>query len=333
MKNKFLASVADVFIYDQADNLFAYGKTLLDSSITQSIQSSSIFGGKQSQKLFTYKYQKELQIAISDAAFNLEFIALQSNAKFENGMSEYYTTTLVDFAGDTATLPAEVTATSVDVQLPKGGFMKANVIDGSVTVPGLGDSKDVVVSYVTQKAMDTLAISGTKFPTASKVVLNADIFTDEDGKVEELQIVIPKFTPDGALDLQLTHDGVSNTPLAGTSSVDARGNHAYFQLVPVEGAGGTGEAGATSYLELAASPNVISVAVDAQAPALTVYGVRGGVYGVALVQPSEITYTVEDPLVASVDANGIITGLAVGTTIITLTVGNASDIVRVTVTA
>lgn len=329
MKNKFLASVADVLIYDQQDNLFAYGKTLIDSSLTQSIQSSSIFGGKQSQKLYTYDYQKELQIAISDAAFNVEFLALQSNAKFEQEMSAYYQSVVLDFTANVATLPATLNPmpTTVDVQLPTGGFIKAAVVDGAVTVGTLGDAKDVTVAFVTQKLMDTMAISGTKFPTAAKIVLNADIFTDEDGKVQELQIVVPKFKPDGALDLQLTHDGVSNTPLAGSSSVDARGNHAYFSLVDVEGAGG---GATTSYLELAASPHIINLAVDGEITPV-VYGVRGGVFGVAVVPGNQIAYFVADPLVAEVSAEGVIKGLAAGTTIIRMEVGAAQDIVQVTV--
>lgn len=325
MKNKFLASVADVKIYDQQDNLFAYGKTLIDSSLTQSIQSSSVFGGKQSQKLYTYDYQKELQIAISDAAFNVEFIALQSNAKFEQELADYYQTTLVNFTANVATLDSSITATKVDVQLPGGGFIKVDVVANEITVPNMGDAKDVTVAYVTEKLMDTMAISGTKFPTAAKIVLNADIMTDEDGKVQELQIVIPKFKPDGALELSLTHDGVATTPLAGTSSVDARGNHAYFSLVDVDGA--TSNA---SYLELAVSPHIINLAVNGEVTPV-IYGVRGGVFGVAVVPPSEVTYVVTDPLVAEVTPAGVIRGLAQGTTIITMEVGSAQDIVQVTV--
>lgn len=335
-ENKFLVSVADVKLYDNVtDDLLAYGKTLIDSSITQSIQSSVIYGGKQSQRLYEYNYQKELAIAISDAAFNVAFLSIQSNSPLANAFADHYVDEMVDFTGGIATITGGVVGGTVHVPLPNGQFTKVRVTGGTtvdnittggtIEVPSMGDEKAVSVSYTKSTQMDTMIISGTQFPKVVKMVLNADVMTNN-GKVEELQIVIPNFKPDGALELSLTHDGVATTPLAGSSSVDRMGNHAYLSFIPIAGA--TAE---NQYVELAASPQILTMA-EGETRTMTIYGVRGGIYGAALVAPSEVTFVSEDEGVATV-ADGVVTGVAAGTTYIKLNVGLAEDLVRVIVTA
>ena len=43
---KFLTSVADCYFYDESDNLLAYGKTLLDSSLDVKLASTEVRVGR-----------------------------------------------------------------------------------------------------------------------------------------------------------------------------------------------------------------------------------------------------------------------------------------------
>lgn len=316
--NQFLVSVADVKIFDcdnGVERLMINGKTKLNTSLTQTIQTTSLYAGKGAQKIFEYNYQKELAIALEDAAFDVKYIAMQNGTTIVNQLSEFYKEEEVTFDPTGVATLTGTPSGVVQVQMSNGEFMAVPAVDQTITDIAFADVTATVV-YAEMKNLDTITIDAKSFPKAMKLVMNVDIFTNA-GKIQEMQIVIPQFKPDGALDLSLTTDGVASSTLNGTALIDQKGNYAYFAFENVAGA-----TGANAIITgLATNPSLISLdATGTETVAVKVLGLRGGIYGNVPLVNTDLTFTSKDTAVAQVSANGVI---SLGDT---ATVGNETTI-------
>ena len=299
--NQFLVSVADIMLFDitcDKEMLMLVGKTELNTSITQSIQSTSIYAGKGAQKIFEYNYQKELAIAIEDAVFDAKYIAMQNGTKIVSQLADFYIKEEVTF--DTlgkATLK-ETPAGDVQVLLENGEYKTITPTGKEVLDVLLKDKKTSIV-YAQSTVMDTITIDAKTFPKAMKLVMNVDIFTNA-GKQMEMQITVPQFKPDGALEISLTTDGVASSALNGSALIDKSGNYAYFAFKDV-----SGQNSLVAYTALAANPSVIDLAQDVGLPVTPqVIGIRGGAYGNVPLDNSTLTWESSDTNVATVDPTG-----------------------------
>ena len=72
---KFLTSVADVYAYDESDVLLFSAKTLLDSSIETTLGNTDVRAGRGNQLQYVFYNTAEMNIAISDAQWNLDLVA------------------------------------------------------------------------------------------------------------------------------------------------------------------------------------------------------------------------------------------------------------------
>lgn len=328
-ENKFLTSVADVKLYDdKTGDLILNGKTLLNSSMTQAIQSQAIYAGKGSKKIFEYNYQKELSFSIEDATFNTSYICLQNNTKVLRELADYYTNEYVTLDGSGKGTLSQEPVGNIHIENENGTFTQIVSNGKEFTYPTLS-GQEVQVSYAYKEMMDNITLSADSFPKAVRMVLNGDIMTNN-GKEEEMQIVVPKFKPDGAMELSMTHDGVSSSSLAGTSLSDNKGNYAYISFKAVNEED-------VPVINIAASPSEIDLdsTVSGDSEQITVYGIRGGSYGVVLLDNKKLTFTSDDPTIATVDVNGLVTmGVSANagdTTVIRITDGKTKDNVEVTI--
>lgn len=327
-ENKFLTSVADVKLYDDITNdLILNGKTLINSSMTQSIQSQAVYGGKGSQKLFEFNYQKELAFTIEDAVFNASYISLQNNTKVLQELTDYYTDEYVvlDASGEGELTEAPVG--NIHIQTEDGSHIQIVPNGKKFTYLPLAKT-EVRVSYAYKELMDTVSISASSFPKAVRLVLNGDIMTNN-GKEEEMQILVHKFKPDGALELTLSHDGVSTSSLAGTALANGKGEYAKISFKKV----GSDD---IKLVKISASPAEVDLdsSVPNDSEQLSVYGIRGD-NTVILLDNTKLTFVSDDPLIATVDTNGLITlagtATATDTTMIRISDGSNIDIVEVTI--
>lgn len=328
-ENKFLTSVADVKLFDdKTGDLILNGKTLLNSSMTQAIQSQAIHAGKGSKKIFEYNYQKELSFSIEDATFSTSYICLQNNTKVLRELADYYTNEFITLDSTGKGTLSQEPVGNIHVENENGTYTQIIPNGKDFTYPTLAE-QEVQVSYAYKEMMDNITLSADSFPKAVRMVLNGDIMTNN-GKEEEMQIVVPKFKPDGAMELSMTHDGVSSSALAGTSLADNKGNYAYISFKAVNDED-------VPVIKIASSPSEIDLdsTVSGDSEQITVYGIRGGSYGVVLLDNKTLTFTSDEPTIATVDADGLVklgTAANAGdTTVIRITDGKAKDIVEVTV--
>jgi hypothetical protein len=83
---KFLTSVADIFGYDDSTGALLFvGKTLLDSSIETSLGNSDVRGGRGNQLQYVYYHSADMNITISDAQWNLDFLAVTLGSSVSTG--------------------------------------------------------------------------------------------------------------------------------------------------------------------------------------------------------------------------------------------------------
>ncbi|AVK83534.1 hypothetical protein C3943_08130 [Lysinibacillus sp. B2A1] len=300
-QNQFLTSVANVRLFDRlTDELILNGKTLLNSSMTQAIQTQAIHAGKGSKKVYELNYQKELTFSIEDAAFDTAYIALQNGTEINHQLAEYYTDEIILLDANGKGTLAETPIGQVHVEQLNGTFTQYAPAGKEITVPALA-GKEVQVVYAVQEMMDTIEISADSFPKAVRMELNVDIRSNN-GKTGEVIIEVPNFKPNGAVEISMTHEGVASSSLAGSSLADKKGNYAYIKLRNLSEE-------KVQFTALAANPSrlVLDSAVAGDSQRISVLGIRGAGYSNVLLQNSDLTWTSKAPAIASVNADGVVT--------------------------
>lgn len=300
-QNQFLTSVANVRLFDRlTDELILNGKTLLNSSMTQAIQTQAIHAGKGSKKVYELNYQKELTFSIEDAAFDTAYIALQNGTEINHQLAEYYTDEIILLDANGKGTLAETPIGQVHVEQLNGTFTQYAPAGKEITVPALA-GKEVQVVYAVQEMMDTIEISADSFPKAVRMELNVDIRSNN-GKTGEVIIEVPNFKPNGAVEISMTHEGVASSSLAGSSLADKKGNYAYIKLRNLSEE-------KVQFTALAANPSrlVLDSAVVGDSQRISVLGIRGAGYSNVLLQNSDLTWTSKAPSIASVNADGVVT--------------------------
>ncbi|WP_286924019.1 MULTISPECIES: hypothetical protein [Lysinibacillus] len=300
-QNQFLTSVANVRLFDRlTDELILNGKTLLNSSMTQAIQTQAIHAGKGSKKVYELNYQKELTFSIEDAAFDTAYIALQNGTEINHQLAEYYTDEIILLDANGKGTLAETPIGQVHVEQLNGTFTQYTPAGKEITVPALA-GKEVQVVYAVQEMMDTIEISADSFPKAVRMELNVDIRSNN-GKTGEVIIEVPNFKPNGAVEISMTHEGVASSSLAGSSLADKKGNYAYIKLRNLSEE-------KVQFTALAANPSrlVLDSAVAGDSQRISVLGIRGAGYSNVLLQNSDLTWTSKAQAIASVNADGVVT--------------------------
>lgn len=224
---KFLTSSADVFGYDESDNLILTGKTLLDSSIEVSLGSSPVRGGRGNQLQYVYYHTGEMKIALSDTQWNLAFLGATIGADVVTSNNVYKEETVVldgagsgsvtdtplAFTGSTlygwATSPAGVTERITFT-------VKAFTVAAGAAASG---QSWCIRYYALNAASTSVKVNANIIPKVMKLVMetqlnSADVSTNKIGIV---QIIVPTATLSGAFTISMKSDGVANTPLTASA--------------------------------------------------------------------------------------------------------------------
>jgi hypothetical protein len=334
MSNIFLVSVADVALFDPNNNnhLIGVAKANTDSSITSSIDSNEIRAGKGNKKVYEYKHSRTVDLAMTSAAFEYRFLALQTGNAISTGAENIWN------FGECVTLDGSGVGTLA--QSAVGGYVYTIDDNGTVynNVPSGAETKTItflafanttITVYYQKTAanVDKVQITSSGVPKIVTAILSADI-ADNTGIIGKLQIEIPRLQLSGEIEISMTPDGVSSTNLSGTAlanQIGDCGEEVYAELKVFK------SSTTVSYSALAASPSVITVDMPAT-ETINVYGLRGSLYAPVLLNNTDLTFTSGTPGVATVSAAGVITGVIAGTCNITIALAGAeSEVVAVTV--
>lgn len=323
----FLVSVADVAYL--VNGMLAFtGTTALNTSISVSMEDQEVTGGKGAMTLYKYKYGRKLAPKIEMADWNLAYIAVNTGSAIAEGLKDAYViaecVTLVKGVGTLKKVPVG----EVFVEKEDGSTLKVNPVGSTITVGS--ENVTVKATYKFSTKCKHITIDANSIPMVGELVLSADKCNNKKGKVGEVQIVIPSFQPNGTFDISLEAEGVTSTTIEGDAlavegdSCSDGAVYAYINEV-------TSVESTISVSDIAVTPAVFSLKKNAKQP-LSVVGIRGGVYANIALDANECVFTSETPGTATV-ADGVVTGVAAGTTYIDVKYGDVHDTVKVTVTA
>ncbi|HEY5588899.1 MAG TPA: hypothetical protein VIK86_08090 [Candidatus Paceibacterota bacterium] len=322
--NQFLISTADVIVRDvQADQIMVYGKTEIDSTIAQKVTSADIQGGYGNQVLYTYQHSKMLDITISDAKFEEGFLAINSGTLITNGAKNIFKREFITLNG--SGIGTITTAPVGNVYLQSTTGVIATVVPSTMSVTYVGFANQTVEAvYKYSVSVDTIDLNASLFTKTYELTLIAKMF-DKNGQSAEVHIVIPQFKPDGNFTITLKADGYSTTPMAGKAIAD--------QATKSYGSYNIAYTTATiAYTNIVASPSTVALSVGTPTQILTIYGLRGGNYAPVTLDPSLCTFVSGTPATCTVSAGGLLTRIAVGTSLISVTniISGLKDYVNVT---
>lgn len=242
MIKKFLTSVADCYLYDETDNLLAYGKTLIDSSLDVKLSSSEVRGGRGNALQYVYYHTVAMNVQLNDVQWNLGFLATSVNSSITTGNNVYTeeTITLGASGGGTVTgtpLALQDGSTLYGWVTQLDGTIERVTFTGSTFASSAGTSGDVVcVRYFAENsASRSITIPANIIPKVTKLVMEAQLNSSDQSsnKIGIVQIVIDKFQLSGNFTISMKADGVSQTPLSGMALAYADASTAACTSEPV----------------------------------------------------------------------------------------------------
>lgn len=332
---EFVVSVADFAFYIN-DVLACTGTTNLSSSISVSMQEQAVNAGKGNQKVFSYKYGRELTAELEAADWKLQYIALQTGSIIQSGLKDIYSldecVTLTGGIGTIANTP--IAGTKVGVKLPNGTYVEVDSSGTTIDLSSYGLTTEMVrVTYRYNTTAKRITINSDATPYVGKLVLQADKHNSKKGKVGIVEIVIPSYSLDGNFDINFTPDGVVSTKLSGTAlavegDTCADGSAVYAYITEKDD-----EDTSTVLSDIVIATPATTLAPN-ETLTLSVEGILGAMYAPILLDNEDVTFAVASGTSATVNADtGVVTAAAEGSgdTIIHASYQGFEDAVTITV--
>jgi len=315
---QFLVSVAEVLMTNPVDGSYiGKSSTLIDSSLAVTMASKDVNGGFGNQLQFTYFHTRELTATLTDAQFNLNYVALNVGSSIFSGLDAVYkfdeTVVLgASGVGEVASVPV---GANVFVKKKDGVTVTLAFSGSNFTVVGgvIGDI--VCVTYQYNSTVEKVTIDAGSAPAIITLVMKTKLF-DQSGLIGSVEITIPRYQVSGKFDLGFTSDGVTSSKLEGKAlsanvvGCESEGVYAFVKVVKT--------IANNTYDFIAIDSSDFSLAV-AGTKTLKVYGYRTGLYAPILIDKSLITFVSATPAKATITSAGLVTGVAVGPSIVTAT--------------
>ena len=294
------------------------------------MEDQEVTGGKGAKTLFKYKYGRKLAPTIEMADWNLAYVAANTGSAIATGLRDVFAiaecVTLTKGVGTLAKTPVD--GEKVFVEKEDGNIVEVTPVGSTITVGS--EDTTVKATYKFSKSVKYITIDADSAPLIGRLVLTADKYNNTKGKVGQVQIEIPSFQPNGTFDLSLEAEGVSSFSIEGDAlavegaSCSDGTVYAYITEIP-DGAADV------ALTDIAVTPSEVAIKGKGTAP-LSVIGLRGGLYSNVSVDAADCNF-VSDAAATATVKDGVVTGVAAGTTYVTVThkATGLKDIVKVVV--
>lgn len=210
----YVIDVADVAFKRKSDGHIVFTSEAQMSSLSQTVDEEAIQGGIGSKTLYTVKSNKQMELSVRNATFNLEWLAMTQGVKVEDGgvatiMRDY----TVDVKTGAVTVDASVTGTVTIVNEDKAS-QTAEATAGSVTIPAefAADGESITVIAEEDVVGKSVEIRSDKFSEKYEVQYKTIVYDNNtDTHVHDLFINFYEVSPSSAFDLSL-ENGTAFTP-------------------------------------------------------------------------------------------------------------------------
>ena len=351
MSNYILAGVGTIEAFTQSSTqptkIFT-SKTLQESGISISVTAEDIRGGLSNPLLGRYFHDSILEANITDALFNLQYLALNVGGQVVIGGSSLVTETVTAGSG---TLTVQGTPVAFGSAGTVGWYTLAGQEDWSpltfsgkiATVADVTEGGTYCVRYNANDAgIQEFVVPSAIIPSEVHLVMTYPLFAggtspeaiSTSSQVGELIVDIPRFQFAGNVELSLTSSGAATSNLSGSalaSYTTANCNDmGTYGTVKQKIYGGNWYDDLTT---IAVDGGNFSIA-DGATKKLKVIGIFKN--GTGVLDNSKLTFTSSASGTASVADTGVVTGESAGSANITITVTDKTSVatmVGVTVTA
>lgn len=297
-----------------------------------------------------YLHDSAMALTMTDSLFSLTYLSLQTGSLIQAGAD------VLTLEQVTTTVANKITVKDTPQKFSQFGVVGWYSLAGeddwttitfdqdtkTANVPDLPQGTTVCVKYTkTDASAEQFTVSSAFIPAQVYAVITLPLFksgTDakqfsNSSKVGEIQVEIPNFMFDGAVDLALTSSGATTTPLSG---------HALATFTGLEGCdsndGYYAKLKQITYNKdefadvkaiVVADANVELKANETQT--LQIYAIYSGIKAPKLIDNSKLTFTSSNDTYASVDAKGVVTANAEGHADIEIVVKNKNTLMTAAV--
>lgn len=228
-----LAGVGTIRAFTQSSTLpelIFTSKTLQENSISIEVSSKDVRGGLSNPLLSRYFHDSLMSATITDALFNLQYLALNVGGNITIGgsslVTESVTTTVVNQITIAGTPVTFGTAGTVGFYTIEGqeDYKSITFVDKTATVTNLPIGSKVCVTYNTNDdALQLFTVPSAIIPSEVHLEMTYPLFAggitnqtlSTSSQVGELIVDIPRFQLSGSTTLSMTASGVSNSSLSG----------------------------------------------------------------------------------------------------------------------
>lgn len=320
-KNHFLAGVGTALLF-KGNELIGVAKTLTDSTFNFSNSAEDVRGGKGNGLLGRYFHDSSLTATLTDAMFDLNYMALSLGVPVEQGGISVKEEELT--VGADGTLTVSETPVAFDGTMI-GWYKKPTADDWTVgtlagqkmTISG-GVQNDVycVKYFYLNENAKSITIKSQYVPSVLHVVVITDLYSGKVGSQSDatrygrLIVDIPQFQLDGNQDLALNATSAATISLTGMALAVLDGNTCeedpYYGTMTEEINGAKWQ---DDVKALAVVGDDTMSTGDKQT--LAVYAVFGGNTASQLKPNSNFTFTTSDSSV-TVDTAGVVSATSTG---------------------
>lgn len=339
MANIFTAGPARaLFFYGQ--QLIGVGKTLSETVFDASITGEEVRGGPGNLLYGKYFHDSNLNIQITDALFNLQYVAASLGVDVNQGGVSLYESAK---AGETVAAGGKITLTETAVAFDGSilawykkpaddDWTVATVSENAINIPSAATGDHYCVKYFYQNEnAKSITIKAQYVPKTLHLVLINDLYSGDvanvgsSSKYGRLITDIPSYQLDGSQNLSWSATSTATVSLNGSAlAVD---DGASCEEDPIYGTMTQEIFGAKWQDDVkAVAIGNADLEIGATPEALQVYAVFGGGVASRLMDNSNFTFAVESGTSATVDATtGVVTKASgTGTTVISATLKDAS---------
>ncbi len=233
--NHFLAGVGMALLF-KGNDLIGVAKSLTESTLNFAITSEEVRGGRGNSLLGKYFHDSSLSCTLTDALFDLNYMALSLGVNVEQGGLSVKEEELVagtDGSVTTSETPVAFDGTMIGwYRKPTDSEWKIGTIDGTtMKITGGVQGTAYCVKYFYQNAnAKSLTIKAQYVPATLHVVIMTDLYSGKVGTQSDatrygrLIVDIPQFQMDGNQDLTLNATSAATVSLTGTALAVLDGN-------------------------------------------------------------------------------------------------------------
>lgn len=309
----YFISVCDVEVRDRlTDALITLAKTQTNQAFTIASESQEINGGYMNPVLLKYSTSTTCDLELTDAQFNVAFIATKLGTELSEGTADFRTSETLEVLTGNKVMLNGIPSTTEVIVTNEYQRQVVTITPGTVEIPidkGFEVGTEVRVDYDVKTASFNFDIPSEAVPKNVKIVLHGKART-KSNEIVRVKFVFNNCSLDLGNEFSVAADGNAETSF----NASAQATNSKFGSCQIEKLSFLG----SNLSEIAVTPYEVTLA-PAETVTLKVNGFGDGIIKTVQVSNDEFTFESSENSFVTVNEAGVITAVADGTATITVT--------------